>query len=121
MIVGYCGNGEISKAKKLFGQMEVAGIKKNTISWNSMISGYVDNGCLNDALELFTDLQLEEGIQADSFTLGSALTACADLPALRQGKEIHSYAIRRGLHANPYVGGALVEMYFERKKLTSSF
>ncbi|RZC69640.1 hypothetical protein C5167_032770 [Papaver somniferum] len=120
MIVGYFANGEISKAKKLFGQMEVAGIKKDTISWNSMISGYVDCGCLNDALELFADLQLEEGIQADSFTLGSALTACADLPALRQGQEIHSYAIRRGLHANPFVGGALVEMYCKCKDIAAA-
>ncbi|KAF8379755.1 hypothetical protein HHK36_029204 [Tetracentron sinense] len=111
MIVGYCENGEISKAKELFDQMEFVGIKKDTISWNSMISGYVDNFLFNEALNMFCDLQVKEGIEADSFTLGSALTACADLASLTRGKEVHSHAIVRGLQSNPFVGGAVVEMY----------
>ncbi|CBI23043.3 unnamed protein product, partial [Vitis vinifera] len=41
MIVGYCENGNVEKAKELFDQMELVG--KDTISWNSMISGYADN------------------------------------------------------------------------------
>ncbi|KAI3961456.1 hypothetical protein MKX01_001192 [Papaver californicum] len=72
---------DMRSAEKIFSKFSV----RNLVSFNTMIVGYCGN-----------DLQLEEGIQADSFTLRSALTACADLPALRQGKEIHSYAIRRG-------------------------
>ncbi|KAF6145990.1 hypothetical protein GIB67_033349 [Kingdonia uniflora] len=111
MIVGYFENGEISKAKEVFDYMDLVGVEKDTISWNSMASGYVDNGSCDKALEIFRDSQLEEGIEADSYTLGSALAACADLAALKQGKEIHSYAIRRGLSSNPFVCGSLVELY----------
>ncbi|KAJ8771346.1 hypothetical protein K2173_026523 [Erythroxylum novogranatense] len=111
MIVGYCENGNVSKAKKLFLQMESAGIKRDLISWNSMISGYVDNLLFHEALNMFQELMRVEGIEPDSFTLGSALNTCADLSYLGQGKQIHSHAIIKGLQSNTFVGGALVEMY----------
>lgn len=110
MIVGYCENGDVSKAKALFDHMQLMGIEKDVISWNSIISGYVDNWLFDEALCLFQEL-LREGIGPDSFTLGSALTACANMACLRRGKEIHSHAIVRNLQSNTFVGGALVEMY----------
>ncbi|EEF46697.1 pentatricopeptide repeat-containing protein, putative [Ricinus communis] len=110
MIVGYCAIGDVSKAKEFFDQMEVSGVKRERISWNSMISGYVDNFMFDEALNMFRNL-LKEGIEPDSFTLGSVLTACADTASLRQGKEIHSYAIVKSLQSNTFVGGALIEMY----------
>ncbi|KAL6004460.1 hypothetical protein ACLOJK_005013 [Asimina triloba] len=111
MIVGYCENSEVGKAKELFDKMKLVGIDKDTITWNSMISGYVDNRQFEEALNMFKHMQTKEGVEADTFTLGSALTACADMAALRQGKQIHSYAISRRLQSNAFVGGALVEMY----------
>ncbi|XP_030467167.2 pentatricopeptide repeat-containing protein At2g13600-like [Syzygium oleosum] len=111
MMVAYLENGEISKARALFNRMEQQGVKKSTISWNSLISGYVDNSLFHPALELYLCMLSEEGVQPDSFTLGSVVTACANMASLRQGKEIHSHAIALGLHSSPFVGGALVEMY----------
>ncbi|KAJ4956368.1 hypothetical protein NE237_013151 [Protea cynaroides] len=111
MIVGYCENAEVHKAKKLFDQMELLGINKDITTWNSMVSGYVGNSMFDEALQMFRDMQMEELIESDYFTLGSILTVCADLASLKQGKEIHSYAILRGLQSNPFVGGALIEMY----------
>ncbi|XP_068635597.1 pentatricopeptide repeat-containing protein At2g13600-like [Aristolochia californica] len=110
MIVGYCEIGEVRKAKELFDQMKLFGVKKDTISWNSMISGYVDNGQFNEALLLFRDMGKEETV-ADSFTIGSILTACANMDTIESGKQIHSYAITSGFHRNSFVGGALVELY----------
>ncbi|XVF12705.1 hypothetical protein REPUB_Repub08aG0142600 [Reevesia pubescens] len=119
MIVGYCENGNVSKAKELFDQMEIMAIKKDIISWNSMISGYVNNSLFNAALNLFKHV-LMEVIEPDSFTLGSALTACADTASLRLGREIHSQAIVRGLQSNTFVGGALVEMYCKFQDLMAA-
>ncbi|KAK3034745.1 hypothetical protein RJ639_032698 [Escallonia herrerae] len=120
MIVGYCENGDISYAKELFDQMEVAGVKRGIISWNSMISGYVDNSMFNEGLGMFQDLLMQEDIETDSFTLGSALAACANMGSLNQGKEIHSHAVIRGLQSNPYVAGALVEVYCKCKDLKAA-
>ncbi|GLT41511.1 hypothetical protein SLA2020_155690 [Shorea laevis] len=111
IVVGYCENGYTSEARELFDRMELLGIRKDIISWNSMISGYVDNFQFDEAMSMFKDLLMEDGIKPNSFTLGSALTACADTVSLRLGKELHSQAIVRGLQSNTFVGGALVEMY----------
>ena len=111
MIVGYCENGNLKKAKDMFDRMKYDGVKRDTISWNSMISGYCDNGKFDKGLEVFREMQFAEGIEPDSFTIGSALACCAALAALREGREIHSYAIVRGLDLNPFIADALVDMY----------
>ncbi|XP_043716938.1 pentatricopeptide repeat-containing protein At2g13600-like [Telopea speciosissima] len=120
MVVGYCENGEVDKAKKLFDQMELLGINRDITTWNSMVSGYVGNGMFDEALQMFRDVQMEEQIESDSFTLGSILAVCAEMASLKQGKEIHSYAILRGLQSNPFVGGALVEMYCKCNDLVAA-
>ncbi|XP_072959143.1 pentatricopeptide repeat-containing protein At3g16610-like [Typha angustifolia] len=117
MLVGYCENNELEKAKELFDCMELDGVKRDAISWNSMISGFVDNEKFDEALEMFSYMNKEKGIESDSFNLGSSLSACSALGRLRQGKEIHSYAIARGLHTNPFVGAALVELYSQSQDL----
>lgn len=111
MIVGFCENEEVQKARELFDQMEASGVRRDSISWNSMISGYVGNGQYTEAFKLFKDMQMEEDVEIDSFTLGSSVAACANMNTPGLGKVIHSYAITRGLHSNSFVGGALVEMY----------
>ncbi|CAI9775081.1 unnamed protein product [Fraxinus pennsylvanica] len=111
MIAGYCDNGDVLKAKELFDQMEPEGKMRDLISWNSMISGYVDNFMFDEALSMFTDLITTGGIEPDSFTLGSALGACAKMGSLRLGKGMHSYCIVKGLQSNLFIGGGLVEMY----------
>ena len=119
MIVGYCENGKMEKAKELFDQMELVG-KKDVISWNTMISGFADNLLFDEAFSLFRDLVMEEGIEADSFTLGSVLAGCANMATLSRGKEVHAQAIVRGLQSNTFVGGALIEMYSKCKDLESA-
>ncbi|XP_010267513.1 PREDICTED: pentatricopeptide repeat-containing protein At2g13600-like [Nelumbo nucifera] len=120
MIVGYCENGEVIEARDIFDQMELVGIKKDIIAWNSMIAGYVDNKLFDESLKMFRNLQMEEGIVPDSFTLGSVLSACADLNCLKLGKEIHAYSIIRGLQSDTFVGGALVEMYCRCQDLVAA-
>ncbi|KAM7504896.1 hypothetical protein LguiB_003800 [Lonicera macranthoides] len=120
MIVGYCSIGEIPCTKELFNRIELAGVKKDIISWNSMISGYVDNFMFNEALNMFRDLLMDEGIKTNSFTSGSALTACANKGSVKQGKVINAHAIARGLESNPFGGGALVEMYCKCRDLKAA-
>ncbi|KAG6410063.1 hypothetical protein SASPL_128111 [Salvia splendens] len=107
MIAGYCENREIIKARELFDTMG----SKDLISWNSMISGYADNSMFSEALSLLIYLMKQGDIKPDSFTLGSALGACAETGSLRLGRSIHSYCVIRGLESNPFVGGALISMY----------
>lgn len=53
----------------------------------------------------------EDDVKPDGFTVVSLLTACAELGALALGRRAHLYAIKSGLHRNPHVGNALVDLY----------
>uniref|UniRef100_A0A7N0T9Q9 Chlororespiratory reduction 21 n=1 Tax=Kalanchoe fedtschenkoi TaxID=63787 RepID=A0A7N0T9Q9_KALFE len=120
MIVGYCENGDTCKARQLFDEMEAFGFCKGIISWNSMLSGYVDNYCFHEAWRLFVYVLVDETVEPDSSTIGSVLSACADMGSLKRGKEIQAQAIIRGLDSDPHVGGALVELYSKWKDITAA-
>eukprot|EP01018_Ginkgo_biloba_P020274 Gb_31034 [translate_table: standard] len=96
----------IECARQLFKKMS----KRNVVTWNIMIAGYVHNGDANEALTLFNQMQLT-GIQPDTTTMVSVLPACAHLAALHQGKSIHGYTIRSGFESNVLAGTALIDMY----------
>ncbi|GFZ04772.1 tetratricopeptide repeat (TPR)-like superfamily protein [Actinidia rufa] len=86
---GACGN--VDYASHAFELIDV----KNIVSWTSMITCYVHNRFPNEALDLFLSLK-ETGIELDSIAAISILSASASLSALRKGKEIHGFLVRKG-------------------------
>ncbi|KAK7322553.1 hypothetical protein VNO77_25938 [Canavalia gladiata] len=84
--------------------------QKTLVTWNATILGYAQNGCVNEALNLFCVMQSQD-IKPDSFTLVSVITALADLSVTRQAKWIHGLAIRTLMDKNVFVATALVDMY----------
>ncbi|KAG6639512.1 hypothetical protein I3843_10G100600 [Carya illinoinensis] len=122
----YSRMGNIEISKYLFDSMEV----RDIVSWNTMITGYVNCGCHENALHLLHSMQkVEEKNKDDDFedvnrvsesrvspkpnsvTLMTVLPGCATLSALTKGKEIHAYATRHFLASDVAVGSALVDMY----------
>lgn len=95
---------------KLFDLMS----QTDLVAWNGMISGYVQNGLRDEALDLFYRMQAA-GIKPDSITLASFLPAFSDLAGLKQGKEIHSYIIRNGVCMDAFLKSALIDIYFKSK------
>lgn len=83
---------------------------KTLVSWNAMILGYAQNGCVNEALNAFCEMQ-SRNIKPDSFTMVSVIPALAELSIPRQAKWIHGLVIRRFLDKNVFVMTALVDMY----------
>ncbi|KAM0947581.1 putative tetratricopeptide-like helical domain superfamily [Dioscorea sansibarensis] len=106
MISGYARNGKVDEAKKLFDDMP----QRDGVSWSAIINGYVQCGCFTDALEMFRWM-LKEGVAIDKFVLSSALTACANVCALEQGRWIHAYIDRNFKQLDPVLGASLVDMY----------
>ncbi|KAK7259646.1 hypothetical protein RIF29_25258 [Crotalaria pallida] len=84
--------------------------EKTNVTWNAMILGYAQNGCVKEALNLFCMMQSQD-IKPDSFTLVSVITALAELSVIRQAKWIHGHAIRTLMDKNVFVATALVDMY----------
>ncbi|KAL0459482.1 UNVERIFIED_CONTAM: Pentatricopeptide repeat-containing protein, chloroplastic [Sesamum latifolium] len=102
----YGESGEVDYARNIFELLEV----KNVVSWTSMIACYVQNGLAYEALGLSFHM-VKSGVELDSIALLSILSAAADLSALRKGKEVHGFLIRRCLHLGESIASSLVDMY----------
>eukprot|EP01018_Ginkgo_biloba_P031203 Gb_23798 [translate_table: standard] len=96
----------IDDARQVFDKMS----GRDVVVWNAMIAGYVQNGHTDEALALFSQMQLAEVIP-DSFTLASVLQACSHLRSLQQGKQIHDYISQNRLDSDVFLGNAIVDMY----------
>ncbi|KAI3771176.1 hypothetical protein L6452_02335 [Arctium lappa] len=114
----YCRMGKVDIARNIFDSMEI----KDTVSWNTMITGYVVSGCHEHALDLLHKMKQRDETDEEndakkitckpnSITLMTVLPGCAALAALAKGKEIHAYAVRNLLASDVAVGSALTDMY----------
>lgn len=102
---GKCG--EMDACEKIFSRMSE---KKDDVSWNSMISGYIHNEQLPKAMNLVWSM-MQRGQRLDRFTLATVLSACASVATLERGMEVHACGIRACLEYDVVVGSALVDMY----------
>ncbi|KAM3285259.1 pentatricopeptide repeat-containing protein, chloroplastic [Capsicum chacoense] len=106
LISMYCKCQRVDIAAELFENLK----ERTLVSWNAMILGYAQNGCVMDALTHFCEMHLQN-IKPDSFTMVSVSTALAELSVLRQAKWIHGFSVRTCLDRNVFVATALVDMY----------
>ncbi|XP_070669132.1 pentatricopeptide repeat-containing protein At3g13880-like [Malus domestica] len=84
----YCSVGLSTYALRCFNLTP----RLDIVSWTSMVAGYIQNGEIESAFDLFYKL-LESGMKPDEFIISSMLGACADLAAARSGEQIQGYAI----------------------------
>ncbi|KAF2323706.1 hypothetical protein GH714_036659 [Hevea brasiliensis] len=97
---------QMDDAYKMFDRMP----ERDLVCWNTIISGFAQNGLAKVALELVPRI-FEEGHRPDWITIVSILPAVADMRSLRIGKAIHGYVIRAGFESLVNVSTALVDMY----------
>ena len=104
----YSRCGELRDATKVFDHMPM----KDTISWNSRISGLLGNGDIEMGFRVFKQLY-ESGIyQFDQATLTTVLTACDKPEFCYVSKMIHSLVFLYGYEREITVGNALITSYF---------
>uniref|UniRef100_A0A5K0ZNW3 DYW domain-containing protein n=2 Tax=Nymphaea colorata TaxID=210225 RepID=A0A5K0ZNW3_9MAGN len=102
----YASCGRLTQARKVFDEMPL----RTVVSWNALISGYVQNGMSSEALSMFREMQIE-GTEPNEVTMIGVLTACSHAGALELGKWAHAYIRRRGLGVRIGVVTALIDMY----------
>ncbi|XP_020095640.1 pentatricopeptide repeat-containing protein At5g27110 [Ananas comosus] len=93
-------------AIKLFHEMP----ERDVASWNTVISCYYQSGQASKALELFEAMS-SCGLNPNSVTLTTALSACARLGDLVTGRRIHDELIRIEFPIDSFISAALVDMY----------
>lgn len=85
---------------------------KDVVAWNSIISGYMQNGYAFQALQLFCHMRTSESFSPDSITMVNVFSACASIGALKVGLVLHAFSIKEGLlTSNIFVGTALLNFY----------
>ncbi|XP_057490944.1 pentatricopeptide repeat-containing protein At1g19720-like [Actinidia eriantha] len=98
---------DLSSAAKVFWNIE----DRNTVSWNSLIAGHVNNKHTEDALELF-NVMLAEGHIPSLITFMILLPACSDMEAPSVGRALHGYILKSpNIKLNSTLASALIEMY----------
>ncbi|GJN12011.1 hypothetical protein PR202_ga30254 [Eleusine coracana subsp. coracana] len=104
----YARMGDMDAARRIFAAIE----SHDVVSWNTLITGCVVQGHVDDAFQLVREMQDEEqAVKSNNITLMTLLPGCAMLAAPARGKEIHAYALRHALDSDVAVGSALVDMY----------
>ncbi|GFQ05077.1 pentatricopeptide repeat-containing protein at3g09040 mitochondrial [Phtheirospermum japonicum] len=106
LLAFYCDCCELVYSFRIFDKMAL----KNIISWNTMISGCVDNGELEQAMLLFNQMR-RKGVNFDPVTLISIIPSFQDGENPILGSTIHSFAIKTALSSDISLANALVSMY----------
>ncbi|KAJ0713050.1 putative tetratricopeptide-like helical domain superfamily [Helianthus annuus] len=109
LLGGHAKQGKIARACEIFAMMPI----RNMVSWAVIISGFLDQGRYTDALIYFHDMLRESHgcFKPNEAVLVCALSACANLEALYQGKRIHAYICKNGFTKRSNISTALIDMY----------
>ncbi|CAN6168633.1 unnamed protein product [Urochloa humidicola] len=137
LVTLYSKGGKIDVAKRIFNSMR----SKDVISWNTILSGYVESSCLDKAVEVFKEMPYKnelswmvmvsgyvhggrsedalklfnwmraEDVKPCDYTYAGAIAACGELGALKHGKQLHGHLVQLGFEGSNSAGNALITMY----------
>ena len=105
----YSKCGDIVKARKVFDKI----VFKDSVSWNSMLTGYVRHGLPSQALSIFRRM-LQDGFEPDAVTISTLVTGTQ---SLKLGRQIHGWVIRYGSQWNLSIANSLIVLYSNHGKL----
>lgn len=102
----YCKCGNMASGRRVF----YTSRERNVVAWTALVSGYISNGRLDQALRSVIWMQ-QEGVKPDVVTMATVIPVCAELKAVKQGKEIHGFVVRNGFLPNVSLVTSLMIMY----------
>ncbi|KAJ7564381.1 hypothetical protein O6H91_02G014700 [Diphasiastrum complanatum] len=102
----YAKCGSLLDARQVFDCM----LEHNVFSWTIIISAYANHRQGEEAINLFQRMQ-QTGIPPNKVAFVVVLKACARIPSLEKGKQLHWDIIKSGFLSDVIVGSTLVDMY----------
>ncbi|KAM1611461.1 hypothetical protein ACFX1Z_000242 [Malus domestica] len=96
----------IRDARLVFDEM----YEKDIVVWNAMFCGYTQQMESEEALRLYTELQLSRQ-NPNEFTFAALISAASNLASMQHGQQFHNQVIKMGLDSDLFVTNALVDMY----------
>lgn len=92
IIVMYSRCNLVDMSFQIFSRM----CERDAVSWNTMVSAFVQNGLDYEGLMLVNEMQ-QQGFMIDSVTVAALLSAASNLRNLEIGKQTHAYILRHGI------------------------
>ena len=111
---GKCGS--VKDVLKVFDEMP----ERNVVSWTSAISGCSQNGCDNEAVELYFGMR-RLGFVPDQFTFGSVIKACSGIGCPWLGRQLHAHVIESESGDHVIAQNALIAMYTKFGRIGDAF
>ncbi|KAL0707292.1 hypothetical protein Bca4012_073718 [Brassica carinata] len=107
MLAAYCREGDVERALSIFlRNPELNG----TVSWNTLVWGYVQNGFEEEALKMAVRME-ESALKWDEHTTAAVLNVVSSLKSLKIGKEVHGRVVKNGSYSNKFISSGIVDVY----------
>ncbi|KAL6648021.1 hypothetical protein ACP70R_012245 [Stipagrostis hirtigluma subsp. patula] len=116
MVDMYAKLSKIEVAQRVFDSLSA----RDVVSWNTLITGYMQNGLANEAIKTYNQMLKHEDLKPIQGTLVSVLPAYSHLGALQQGMRMHALSVKIGLNLDVYVGTCLIDLYAKCGKLVEA-
>lgn len=113
---GYTKLKELDIARKVFDEIP----QRDTVSWNTLIAGYVNSGNLVAAWEVLK-LMKRCDFDVDGYTFGSILKGVGFSGRVDLGQQVHSVVVKNGYEENVYAGSALLDMYAKCQRVEDAY
>ncbi|CAB4287338.1 unnamed protein product [Prunus armeniaca] len=107
-LIGFYLRFDIKTTRLTFDSMVV----RNIVSWNAIITGYVEIGEYLMALKLFVQM-LVDWVKFDYISMLVVIQACAGIGSIELGRQIHQMAIKNSYSDDLFIVNALLNMYSE--------
>ncbi|CAA2998026.1 pentatricopeptide repeat-containing At1g19720 [Olea europaea subsp. europaea] len=99
IITGYCQEGEIKEARRLFDLMREEGVEPGVVTWNILISSYNRLGKCDIAMEMMKEME-NCGIMPDVFTWTSVISGLAQNNRRLEALELFGEMLLSGVGPN---------------------
>ncbi|KAK7305044.1 hypothetical protein VNO77_42943 [Canavalia gladiata] len=103
----YAKLGSMDSAQMVFEQLPT----KDIISWNTLITGYAQNGLASEAVNAYSMMEECRMVTPNQGTWVSILPAYSHVGALLQGMKIHGRLIKNSVCLDVFVATCLIDMY----------
>ena len=86
---------------------------RDEISWNALLSGYVEHGHSKQALDCFEEMRREGFSSPHLLMYVCSMKACANIGEIERGKQLHSEITKKGWGEDVTVCNTLIDTYAE--------
>lgn len=106
LVVMYAKCGKLGDSRRLFGAI----VGPSVVSWNALLSCYVQGDLFAEAVDLFKGM-VDGEVRPNEFSLSIILNACAGLRDGGLARTVHGLLLKLGHGLDQFSANALVDMY----------